>query len=234
MKFDDTKEKIYAEGKINLGVDFGDKFKLTTAGNVTTNLTANTTDVELVAVLDFEFLPEATALLMKSIELNGFDVNGDKKDNGMFHKAMSELFPEKDVNNLMEDVTTTGLYKLPKSMEKGFVISKVKMAWDQSRRSWRSTTNKISIMSIYDKQVNKEFSGYMEVVRKRSGNIVNIYFEVSPNDWYFYTYRQGQMEAISSDDGFNKVLTEKTKGRSPYSISAMKRKIDFVRSFKNN
>lgn len=234
MQFDDAKEKIYAEGKINLGVDFGDKFKLSTAGNVTTNLTANTTEVEIVAVLDFEFLPEATALLMKSIELNGFDVNGDKKDNAMFHKAMSELFPEKDVNSLMEDVTTTGLYKLPKSMEKGFVISGVKMAWDQSRRSWRSTTNKIGIMSIYDKQVNKEFSGYMEVVRKRSGNIVNIYFEVSPNDWYFYTYRQGQMEAISSDDGFNKVLTEKTKGRSPYSISAMKRKIDFVRSFKNN
>ena len=89
-------------------------------------------------------------------------------------------------------------------------------------------------MSIYDKQVNKEFFGYMEVVRKRSGNIVNIYFEISPNDWYFYTFRQGQMEAISSDEDFNKILMEKTKGRTPYSISAIKRKLDFVRSFKNN
>jgi hypothetical protein len=42
------------------------------------------------------------------------------------------------------------------------------------------------------------------------------------------------MEAISSDDAFNKILMEKTKARSPWSISAMKRKLDFVRSFNNN
>ncbi len=234
MQFDDQKEKIFAEGKINLGVEFGDKLILSTAGNVNVDLTAGKTIVDVVAVLDFIFLPEATNLLLKNIELNGFDVNGDRKDEAKFHRAMAELFPEKDVTKMMEDVNTTGIYKLPKSMEKGFIISGVQMEWDQTRRSWRSVNNKIGIMSIYDKQVNKEFFGYMEVVRKRSGNIVNIYFEVSPNDWYFYTFRQGQMEAISSDEDFNKILMEKTKGRTPYSISAIKRKLDFVRSFKNN
>ncbi len=68
---------------------------------------------------------------------------------------------------------------------------------------------------------------------RRSGNMLNLYIEISPREWYFYTYRQGQMEAISSDDAFNKLLIEKTKGSSPFSISSMKRKIDFVRSFQN-
>ena len=187
----------------------------------------------MVASLDFEFQPDATALMLKLIDLNGFDINGDNKDRPVFEKAMYELFPEKDVKNVIGDMMETGLYKLPKSMEKGFVISGVKLAWDQQKRSWRSVDSKLSIMSVYDKQVNKEFKGYMEVVRKRSGNIVNIYFEVS-GEWFFYTYRQGQMEAISSDESFNKVLTEKTKANSPYSISAIKRKLDFVRSFQNN
>lgn len=233
MTFDDKKEFLYAEGKLNLGVDFGEKLKLTTAGNVSNNIEADKVTLDMVAVLDFEFLPDATSLMLKLIDLNGFDINGDNKERPVFEKAMYELFPEKDVKNVMNDLTQSGMYKLPKSMEKGFIISGVKLAWDQQKRSWRSVDNKISIMSVYDKQVNKEFKGYMEVVRKRSGNIVNIYFEVS-GDWFFYTFRQGQMEAISSDESFNKLLTEKTKANSPFSISAMKRKLDFVRSFQNN
>ncbi len=232
MTFDDKKEFLYAEGLLNLGVEFDDKLVLKTAGNVNNTIESGKVELDLVASLDFQFLPEATEIMMKLIDLNGFDVNGDNKERPVFEKGMYELFPEKDVANLMEDIKQTGLYKLPKSMEKGFVISGVKLAWDQQKRSWRSVNNKISIMNVYDKQLNKEFKGYMEVVRKRSGNIVNIYFEVG-DDWFFYTFRQGQMEAISSDDVFNKVLTEKTKGSTPFSISAIKRKIDFVRSFQN-
>jgi hypothetical protein len=232
MTFDDKKEFLYAEGLLNLGVDFDDKLILKTAGSVNNNIEAGRVELDLVASLDFQFLPDATAIMMKLIDLNGFDVNGDNKDRPVFEKGISEIFPDKDVKGLLEDIKQTGLYKLPKSMEKGFVISGVKLAWDQQKRSWRSVDNKLSIMSVYDKQLNKEFKGYMEVVRKRSGNIVNIYFEVG-DDWFFYTFRQGQMEAISSDEIFNKILTEKTKGNTPYSISAIKRKIDFVRSFQN-
>lgn len=232
MTFDDKKEFLYAEGLLNLGVDFDDKLIIKTAGNVSNRIESGKVELDLVASLDFQFLPDATEIMMRLIDLNGFDVNGDNKELPVFEKGMYELFPEKDVSSLLEDVKQMGIYKLPKSMEKGFVISGVKLAWDQQKRSWRSVNNKISIMNVFDKQVNKEFKGYMEVVRKRSGNIVNIYFEVG-NDWFFYTFRQGQMEAISSDDVFNKVLTEKTKGSTPYSISAVKRKIDFVRSFQN-
>jgi hypothetical protein len=171
---------------------------------------------------------------MKAIEENAFDANGDKKDRPIFDKAISELLPEKEAERLLEEIHLSGVYKIPKSLEKGFVFSGLNLEWDQARRSWRSTSKKISIMNIYDKQVNKELDGYVEVVRKRSGNIVNIYFELGRNEWYFYTFRQGQMEAISSNEDFNTALVEKTKARSPYSISAMKRKLDFVRSFEND
>lgn len=231
MEFDDTKELLYAEGPLNLGVDFGSKLTLTAAGAASNYAAEGRLLLDAVILLDFEFLPEATSLLLKSIEENAFDAQGDKKDRAVFEKAIHELIPQKEASKLLDDLRLSGIYKLPKSLEKGFVISGANLEWDQGKRAWRDTNGKIGIMSIYDKQVNKEFNGHLEVVRKRSGNIVNIYIEVGPSEWYFYTYRQGQMEAISSDDNFNKVLTEKTKARSPYSISAMKRKLDFVRSY---
>jgi len=232
MTFDDKKEFLYAEGLLNLGVDFDNKLILKTAGNVSNSIESGKVELDIVASLDFQFLSEATDIMIKLVDLNGFDINSDNKERPVYEKAMYELFPEKDVTTVMESLKEMGFYKIPKSMEKGFVISGVKLTWDQQKRSWRSSNNKISIMSVYDKQINKEFKGYMEVVRKRSGNIVNMYFEVG-DDWFFYTFRQGQMEAISSNELFNKVLTEKTKGNTPYSISAIKRKIDFVRSFQN-
>ncbi len=229
--FNDEKEQITAEGPIDLGVEFADKLKLSTAGIVTDNLGQNQVIVDVVALLDFVFLPEATAIMQKDIDLNGYDSDVDKKDRAAFEKGITELLAEEDATKLLNDIKLSGLYKQPTTLNKGFVISDVQMQWDQSKRSWRSTTNKIGIMNSYDKQINKTFKGYMEVVRKRSGNIVNLYFEMNPDVWYFYTFRQGQMEAISSNEDFNKILTEKTKGSSPFSISAMKRKLDFVRSF---
>ncbi len=229
--FDEENETVFAEGPINLGVDFGSKLKIESAGNVSNKVTENLATADLVIALDFEFLKEATQLMHKDIDLNGYEADQDRKDRPAFDKAIAELLPAKESNKFLNALHQGGPYNLPKLFSSGLVISDAQIAWDQTRRSWRSTTDKIGIMSSYDKTINKTFKGYVEIVRKRSGNVLNIYIEVTPDVWYFYTFRQGQMEAISSNTDFNKILTEKTKGDSPFSISAMKRKLDFVRSF---
>ena len=229
--FDEEKEEVFAEGPINLGVDFGTKLKIQSAGNITSKVAENVSSADVVIALDFEFLKEATQFMHKDIDLNGYEADQDRKDRPAFDKAIAELLSTKESNKFLEAVHQGGAYNLPKLFNSGLVISDAQLTWDQTRRSWRSNTDKIGIMSSYDKTINKTFKGYVEIVRKRSGNILNLYFELTPDVWYFYTFRQGQMEAISSNADFNKILTEKTKGDSPYSISAMKRKLDFVRSF---
>lgn len=234
LTFSDTAETFYAEGKLDLGAKFGNKVTMEVAGNVTDRMGQNDMQIDAVMSLDFEFLDEATKLMLKNLELSGFDVEGTRDDRPVFAKGIAELFPEKDVKKVLEDIRQSGTYKLPSSMQHGFMITDLQLYWDQERRSWRSSNDKIGIAAVGNKQLNKRYKGYFEIVRKRSGNIINIYFQTGPADWYFYTFRQGQMEAISSDDAFNKILMEKTKARSPWSISAMKRKLDFVRSFNNN
>src|SRR5690606_26205530 len=104
---------------------------------------------------------------------------------------ISELLPEKEATKLLNDLKLSGMYKLPKEMAGGFAFSDLQLRWNQQRRSWRSVGDKVGIAAVADKQVNKRFKGHFEMVKRRSGNMLNIYIEISPREWYFYTYRQG-------------------------------------------
>ena len=84
--------------------------------------------------------------------------------------------------------------------------------------------------------------GKVEIIKKRSGDIINIYIEIDKNNWYFFTYTRGMMQAISSDTDFNTAIQETKpdkrkskpeKGQEPYQFmySTERKKVDFLRKF---
>ena len=84
----------------------------------------------------------------------------------------------------------------------------------------------------------------IELVKKGSGDVLTIYLEVDKNNWYFFTYTRGIMQAISSNADFNSAITEtkpdkrkakgtKTEGPYQYMYSSAKKKKDFLRKFED-
>ena len=57
------------------------------------------------------------------------------------------------------------------------MISDIKMKWDSVTRSFVSTGN-IGVGSIGKTQINKYVKGYMQIIKKRSGDAFNLYFEL--------------------------------------------------------
>jgi hypothetical protein len=87
--------------------------------------------------------------------------------------------------------------------------------------------------------------GYVEITKKRSGDILDIYLEINDKQWYYFNYSRGLMQAISSDDEFNKIITEMKpdkrtqkgeKGEESYryNVGTVKKKKDFVRKMEGN
>ena len=75
-------------------------------------------------------------------------------------------------------------------------------------------------------------------------NVVNIYIELDPNNWYFFTYQRGMMQTISSNDEYNTIIKETKpadrkykhqKGEQPYQFmySTVRKKNDFLKKFDN-
>jgi hypothetical protein len=62
-------------------------------------------------------------------------------------------------------------------------------------------------------------------------NITPIGIYQLKNKVLYFNNNEEKLEGYMAEWFQNKILTEKTKGNSPFSISAMKRKLDFVRSF---
>ncbi len=43
-------------------------------------------------------------------------------------------------------------------------------------------------------------TGYLELIRRRSGDVISLYLEINPMQYYFFDYRNGIMQTISSDN----------------------------------
>ena len=71
--------------------------------------------------------------------------------------------------------------------------------------------------------VNRRVNGIVEIVHKRTGDALNIYLEPENQQWYYFSYTRGLIQAISSNTGFNEAIT---KVKPDKRINKMKDKPD--------
>ena len=71
-----------------------------------------------------------------------------------------------------------------------------------------------------------------------------LYLEIDPQNWYFFTYRRGLMKVVSSDKSFNTQVQElkkdkrrynNVKGEEPFTFmyGSEKERRDFKRAMEN-
>ena len=81
---------------------------------------------------------------------------------------------------------------------------------------------------------------FIMAIKKRSGDILDLYIEVADNKWYYFNYSRGLMQSISSNNDFNIIITELKpdkrtqkgdKGEENYrfNIATVKKKNDFLK-----
>jgi len=167
--------------------------------------------------------------------LNAADPGADK-----FYNAMRMLVGPKKADDLISQLSLSGKFKnIPDELSHTMVFSDLKFQWNSKSRSFVSQ-GPIGIAMIGDNQLNKYVTGYIEIARKRSGNILNMYFEIG-NDWYFFNYSQNKLQSISSRKDYNdqikKVMESnknilKAEDKLPqyaFIIATEKRKNDFLK-----
>ncbi len=162
----------------------------------------------------------------------------------VFERALRELMPKEEADKVISQLSLNGtLKRTPDVLNKSIVITDVKFKWIKEKNSYKSIS-RIGVANILKEQVNKYVEGTIEIVKKRSGDIVNIYLEIDPNNWYFFSYTRGVMQAISSNDPFNNYIQELkpdkrkmevTKGQEPYQfmLSTVRKKTDFLKGIDN-
>jgi hypothetical protein len=128
---------------------------------------------------------------------------------------------------------------LPEKLIHQIVLTNVNMYWNSETNSYLSR-GPIGVMSLGKDPVNRYMNGHLELIRRRSGDVISLYLEISPMQYYFFDYRNGIMQSISSDNEFNSRINETKQEKRVMSkpgldenyefvISTNRRVIDFLR-----
>ncbi len=198
---------MYGEGRLDIGADFG-QMKATTVGNVTHNTINDSATFDLMMVLDFFFEKSAIKKMAADFELffnTTTPVDFSKKT---FEKGMIEVLGKERGDKALSELNLYGNYKkFPDELEKTMFLADVQMVYNPMTKSFISTGN-IGVASFLKQEIYRYTPGLIQIKKQKNGDVMDIYFELDANTWYYFNYTRGLMSAVSSNQEFNKIISE--------------------------
>lgn len=232
--------KVYGEGKVNLGGEFG-QLKIESFGSAVHLLIPDSTMFDMLMSFDF-FFDDGAIDKMSDAILANVDLKPTDFSRPVFERGMREMMGKEQADKLISQLNLYGSFKkFPDELKKTLFLTDVKMKWNKETRSYTSY-GKLGIGNINKTQINKYVDGRVEIIKKRGGDILNIYLELDANNWYFFNYTRGTMLAISSNEAFNTAIKElkpekrqkdgdkeKKEPNYNFNITTTAKKIQFLR-----
>ena len=207
LSLDDKKCLVNGEGKLNFGSDFG-QLKFQTVGSVLNNLNNDSTSFDILAAIDFFFNDDALKVLADQLSTNASLQATQDVGRGTYEHGLVELAGKEKADKYIAELNLYGSFKkVPEELRHTLFISELKMVWNNESRSYRSTGT-IGISNIDKTNVNRRVKGIVEVVHKRTGDVLNIYLEPENGTWYYFSYSRGLLQAISSNTAFNDAINK--------------------------
>lgn len=189
----------YGEGRLNLGVDLG-QLKLTTVGNATHEIVPNITKLDFMMGMDF--MIDQKALDMFALKVDSFPgLEGVDMANTTYMRAMNEILGEQKAKTFSEEAKLGVVKSFPKELNHTITFSNVKLTWDDDWNSYYYI-GKVGIGSIGNVQINKVVDAYIEIFKKRSGDIMDVYLKLDGNNWFYFGYTRSVMQILSSHQPF--------------------------------
>jgi len=212
LSFDKNYCNLYGEGSLDLAVEFG-QVKITAVGNTIYESDSGLTTMNIMLGFDFFFSDEAMMVMANDIfvvpTLEPVDMS-----TGQYKKDIRELIGVEQANSLVQESNLYGVMsELPGGISKyRILLTDVKLKWNQETSSYRSV-GKIGIGNIMNKQLNVKTEGYLEIQKKKSGDMFDLYLKLDNETWYYFAYTRGVLQALSNNHSFTNPIQELKTGQ---------------------
>jgi len=231
--------EITGDGKIDFQVDLG-LLGFEQVGSIKNDGLKNETFIEGVAGINFHFDEGALKRLTEQVtawpELSPVDIGKTQ-----YEKGIRELMGLEKSDKVISELNLNGQFKkIPDEIQATFFLADVKFEWNEVDEAYQSIGN-IGIASIGKKQVFRYVKGKIEIEKRRGGDIMRMYLELDPANWYYFEYKLGIMNITSTDKEFMTTLAEikdddrrLKEGKKTFTYQAVaskKKRNDFVDRF---
>lgn len=195
---------LSGEGKLNFGANF-DLVNMVESGNVTISGDSGKVELKAILALDFYFSPDVLKIMSDDIRmmptLKPVNLNSD-----FYRKGMKDLLGTDAATKLKEETDLFGSTgNLPKEFIYELLLNEVALYWNEATSSFRSK-GKIGIGYVGNQPVNVYVDGFVDIQRRRSGDMIDIYLKADASTWYYFSYFKGVMMAQAGNNNFNTLL----------------------------
>ncbi|MEI8226631.1 MAG: hypothetical protein WCG82_11985, partial [Bacteroidota bacterium] len=175
IAFDKNYCVLSGEGNIDFGAKL-DLVKLAGAGKVLHAIDSGKINIEAILALDFYFSPEALKIMADEIRmipsLKPVNLNTD-----LNNKGMKDIMGETAATQIKDEMNLFGTSRnLSKEFTYELLLNDVHLYWNESTSSFRSG-GKIGIGFIGPQPINVYVDGYVEIQRRRSGDMIDVYLK---------------------------------------------------------
>lgn len=239
---DDASGKIKFEGKLDLFNTLPNEYMLA-AGNGEVNMANNEYTFNTLLGLNFDLPSQVLTKLGDAIIQTKLDKGVGEKEATEDKEALYLRLAALIGNGAAKDYKNRSgqqwipLYEASKKMLMAMVLSDVNLKWSEEHKAYYST-GKIGVSNIVNKDINSQFDGMLEIRKVSSGDEVSLFLEISPEDWYYFSFEQEQLHLISSNEDFNDVVNSKTRpgksGQFGFMMGTPDEKQVFVERFNSN
>jgi hypothetical protein len=191
---------LSGEGKLLLGVNLG-RITTSVVGRVMHNLNNHETSMDVMMSFNFHFDEGLAGMIAAKIEgtptLTGVDMR-----RSVYIRGMNEWLGVQRAGTYRRDASLGKVNNFPAELNKTLVLTQLRLYWNQSTRSYRST-GKIGVGNLFGYQVNRIVEGMIEIRKKIGGDEMDIYLKLDEQNWFYFGYTREMMQVLSSDQTFN-------------------------------
>ncbi len=223
VSFDNNYCILSGEGKVDFGANYN-HFKMASAGMVIHNTDSTSLSVKALMGFTFYFSPEALKMMADDIKMIP-TLKSVNLSTEFYKKALRDIIGDQAANDISEDLQLYGSVRtMPKEFNYQIFLNDVTMVWNPATMSFVSK-GKIGIGFIGPQPMNIYVDGYIEIQRKRSGDLLDIYLKANDGTWYWFSYFPGVMMSLSSNRTYVDLLNNlkesakkdpNASGRVPY------------------
>ena len=202
--------QYHAEGKMNLGVDYGE-LKINPVGKLDHNLNTNQVKMNLTLPVNFLFSQAALDSMARDL-LQDPNLQTIEPQSQTYRENLYRVVGESPTDEYFQTLQAPSSpsvndKEFPKSMDQSLLFSNIEFTWNTSTHSYIAREN-IHIAMVNGKPVNKKMDGFIEIVKQKFGDKFYIYLTPDQQNYYLFYYFRGMMRTTSSNRKFVKAIED--------------------------
>jgi len=156
--------------------------------------------------IGFNFLLDVTIWDKLARDIQEYNVKASRSNltkNIFLQHAMYSMYSDKQYGlDQAKNLETNGSFIPGENWKWPLFLSDMTMQWDPIEGNYKSA-GPATVVMVGSKLIKEKVKCFLEMGYLRGADYFNLYLETANDTWYYFTYTQGQMYTISSDESYN-------------------------------